>query len=82
MPLALRASLTLAAALLAAATAPGFAADCLETLEELAIRGQRQFLAAGGESFAYVPSLNDSVLGIEMLENVIGQQLEGWIKRA
>lgn len=62
--------------------APGFAADCLETLEELAIRGRRQFLAAGGESFAYVPSLNDSVQGIEMLENVIGQQLEGWIKRA
>ena len=65
-----------------AVIAPGFAADCLETLEELAIRGQRQFLAAGGESYAYVPSLNDSVQGVEMLENVIGQQLEGWIKRA
>jgi ferrochelatase len=65
-----------------AVVAPGFAADCLETLEELAISGRRQFLAAGGESFAYLPSLNDSVAGIEMLENVIAQQLEGWIKRA
>jgi ferrochelatase len=62
--------------------APGFAADCLETLEELAISGRRQFLAAGGEAFAYLPSLNDSAPGIEMLENVIAQQLEGWIKHA
>ena len=48
----------------------------------LAISGRRQFLAAGGEAFAYLPCLNDSVPGIAMLENVIGQQLEGWIKRA
>jgi ferrochelatase len=65
-----------------AVVAPGFAADCLETLEELAISGRRQFLAAGGEAFAYLPSLNDSAPGIEMLENVIAQQLEGWIKHA
>jgi protoporphyrin/coproporphyrin ferrochelatase len=65
-----------------AVVAPGFAADCLETLEELAIRGRRHFLAAGGESFAYLPCLNDSAAGIEMLEHVIAQQLEGWMKRA
>ncbi len=65
-----------------AVIAPGFSADCLETLEEIAIRGREQFLAAGGESFAYLPCLNDSSAGIEMLENVIGEQLEGWIKRA
>ena len=62
--------------------APGFAADCLETLEELAIRGREQFLEAGGESFAYLPCLNDGVPGMEMLENVIGRQLEGWRKPA
>ncbi|RYE00509.1 MAG: ferrochelatase, partial [Sphingomonadales bacterium] len=62
--------------------APGFAADCLETLEELAIRGREQFLEAGGESFAYLPCLNDGAPGMEMLENVIGRQLEGWRKPA
>ena len=43
--------------------APGFAADCLETLEELAIRGRDTFLAAGGSDFAYLPCLNDSPAG-------------------
>ena len=62
-----------------AVIAPGFAADCLETLEELAIRGREQFLAAGGESFAYLPCLNDTTAGIDMLEHVISQQLAGWI---
>ena len=47
--------------------APGFAADCLETLEELAIRGRETFLAAGGTDFAYLPCLNDSAPGMEML---------------
>jgi ferrochelatase len=65
-----------------AVVAPGFAADCLETLEELAIRGRQQYLGAGGESFAYLPCLNDDPLGIEMLEHVIGEQLEGWMKPA
>ena len=62
-----------------AVIAPGFAADCLETLEELAIRGRAQFLAAGGEAFAYLPCLNDGTVGIDMLEQLIGQQLAGWI---
>ena len=47
--------------------APGFSADCLETLEELAIRGRETFLAAGGSDFAYLPCLNDSAPGMEML---------------
>ena len=38
--------------------APGFSADCLETLEELAIRGRESFMAAGGTDFAYLPCLN------------------------
>ncbi|MDB5692845.1 MAG: ferrochelatase [Alphaproteobacteria bacterium] len=59
--------------------APGFAADCLETLEELAIRGRGTFLAAGGTDFACLPCLNDSPAGIEMLRSIIGRELEGWV---
>ena len=62
--------------------APGFSADCLETLEELAIRGRETFLAAGGTDFAYLPCLNDSGPGIEMLRSLIGRELEGWIDPA
>ena len=59
--------------------APGFAADCLETLEELAIRGRETFLAAGGTHFAYLPCLNDSPPGMAMLRTLIGRELEGWL---
>jgi ferrochelatase len=59
--------------------APGFAADCLETLEELAIRGRDSFLAAGGRDFAYLPCLNDGAPGMEMLRTIIGRELEGWM---
>jgi ferrochelatase len=62
----------------AAIFAPGFAADCLETLEELAIRGRDTFLAAGGTDFAYLPCLNDSPAGLEMLRSILGRELEGW----
>ena len=58
--------------------APGFAADCLETLEELAIRGRDTFLAAGGTDFAYLPCLNDGGPGMTMLRALIGRELEGW----
>ncbi len=58
--------------------APGFSADCLETLEELAIRGRETFLAAGGTDFAYLPCLNDTPLGIEMLRRVLSRELAGW----
>ena len=58
--------------------APGFSADCIETLEELAIRGRESFEAAGGERFAYLPCLNDTVPGIAMLQSVIGRELAGW----
>lgn len=59
--------------------APGFSADCLETLEELAIRGKESFLAAGGRHFAYLPCLNDSPPGVKMLRTIIGRELEGWL---
>jgi len=59
--------------------APGFSADCLETLEELAIRGRESFLQAGGTHFAYLPCLNDSRPGVDMLRSLIGRELEGWM---
>ena len=61
-----------------AVVAPGFAADCLETLEELAIRGRAAFLGAGGTDFACLPCLNDSAPGLAMLRALIGRELEGW----
>ena len=57
---------------------PGFAADCLETLEELAIRGRETFLTAGGSHFACLPCLNDSAPGMTMLREIIGRELEAW----
>jgi protoporphyrin/coproporphyrin ferrochelatase len=63
-----------------AVIAPGFSADCLETLEELAIRGRETFLRAGGTHFAYLPCLNDSGPGIGMLRSLIARELEGWVR--
>jgi ferrochelatase len=62
--------------------APGFSADCLETLEELAIRGRESFIDAGGTDFAYIPCLNDSDIGISMLRRTIAQELQGWVTMA
>lgn len=64
-----------------AIVAPGFSADCVETLEELTIRGRETFEEAGGTHFAYLPCLNDSERGIEMLRSVIARELEGWTPR-
>jgi len=63
----------------AAIVAPGFSADCLETLEELAIRGRDTFLKAGGERFAYLSCLNDSAPGLVMLRGLLSRELAGWI---
>lgn len=62
-----------------AIAAPGFAADCLETREELAIRGREQFLEAGGEEFAALDCLNTSEPGMAMLEALVRRELSGWI---
>ena len=62
-----------------ALVAPGFSADCLETLEEIAMRGKEQFEEAGGERFAYIPCLNASPVGMAMLETLIRRELAGWI---
>ncbi len=65
-----------------AIVAPGFSADCLETLEELAIRGRESFVASGGTDFAYLPCLNDTREGIEMLRTLLSRELEGWRRAA
>jgi len=58
---------------------PGFAADCIETLEEIAIEARDIFLENGGEKFAAIPCLNDSPEGINVLEAVVMRELQGWI---
>ncbi|WP_095012089.1 ferrochelatase [Tsuneonella mangrovi] len=62
-----------------AIAAPGFSADCLETLEELAIRGREQFERAGGEQFAALSCLNAGDPGMDMLEALVRRELAGWI---
>jgi ferrochelatase len=62
-----------------AIAAPGFSADCLETREELAIRGREQFEAAGGEQFAALDCLNAGEAGMAMLEALVRRELAGWL---
>ena len=66
---------------LAVAT-PGFSADCLETLEEIALQGRDTFIEAGGERFAALACLNTSAPGMAMLEAIIRRELSGWIAPA
>lgn len=58
---------------------PGFAADCLETLEEIAQEGEHDFKAAGGQSFRYIPCLNERQDWMEALASLVEKQLGGWI---
>lgn len=55
--------------------APGFATDCLETLEELEVQNNQAFLQAGGEVFHYIPALNDSVDHIALLASLVRERL-------
>ena len=57
---------------------PGFAADCLETLEEIGVENARYFREAGGERFAAIPCLNDSAEGMAVIEAVARRELGGW----
>jgi ferrochelatase len=61
-----------------AIAAPGFSADCVETLEELAIRGREVFEAAGGERLAVLTCLNDGAPGMAMLDTLVRRELSGW----
>lgn len=58
---------------------PGFVSDCLETLEEIAGEGAEIFEEAGGHKYTHIPCLNDSVLGMDVIETVIRRELEGWV---
>ncbi len=58
---------------------PGFSADCLETLEEIAGENAEYFHHAGGENFAAIPCLNDSVPGMRVIETVVRRELQGWM---
>jgi ferrochelatase len=57
---------------------PGFSADCLETLEEIAVENRDYFLEAGGERYEYIPCLNSSRGHIDALEAIARQHLQGW----
>jgi ferrochelatase len=59
--------------------APGFTADCLETLEELDVENRGYFLENGGEQFAYLPALNDSAEGMRVIAHVARRELAGWL---
>jgi len=62
-----------------ALVAPGFSADCLETLEELDVENRHIFESNGGEKFAYLPALNASDEGVDVIEAVVRRELSGWI---
>jgi protoporphyrin/coproporphyrin ferrochelatase len=64
-----------------AVVTPGFSADNLETLEEIAIRGRETFIEAGGGELAALECLNASPEGMELMHFIIGRELEGWLPR-
>ncbi|MFU0505421.1 ferrochelatase [Pseudaminobacter sp. NGMCC 1.201702] len=59
---------------------PGFAADCIETLEEIAQEVAGIFLDAGGKNFSHIPCLNDSAEGMAVIENLVRRELSGWVQ--
>ncbi|MBW4330974.1 ferrochelatase [Stakelama sp. CBK3Z-3] len=65
-----------------AVVTPGFSADCVETLEEIAIRGRETFLESGGTDFAALPCLNASAVGLAMLRTILHRELAGWVDAA
>jgi protoporphyrin/coproporphyrin ferrochelatase len=58
---------------------PGFSADCLETLEEIAVDNARLFKRHGGKNFAAVPCLNDSTAGMSLIAQLATRELKGWV---
>jgi ferrochelatase len=61
---------------------PGFVSDCLETLEEIALEGKALFLGAGGESFHYIPCLNERNDWLHALADIASAHLQGWLEPA
>jgi ferrochelatase len=62
-----------------AVVTPGFVADCLETLEEIAGENAEIFHHNGGENFAAIPCLNDSDAGMRVIQHVVRRELQGWV---
>jgi ferrochelatase len=62
-----------------AVVTPGFSADCLETLEEIAQENAEIFRHNGGEQFAAIPCLNDSESGMDVIRQLVLRELQGWI---
>jgi ferrochelatase len=58
---------------------PGFSADCLETLEEIAVENAHIFKSNGGRNFAAIPCLNDSTAGMQVIRRIVLRELAGWI---
>ena len=63
-----------------AVACPGFAVDCLETLEEIAIRGAATFFAAGGLDFEYIPALNDDAAQVDCLARLVAERLDASVE--
>lgn len=61
---------------------PGFAADCLETIEEIGIENRDYFIEAGGENYQYIPALNAENSHMEALEHLVEAQLSPWLSNA
>ncbi len=61
---------------------PGFSADCLETLEEIALQYKEVFLEAGGDRFEYIPALNEDDAHIAMLSSLVEDNMAGWLQAA
>ena len=62
-----------------AIVAPGFSADCLETLEELNMEGREEFIENGGKTFTYIPCLNDSDNGMKVIKTLVDENIAGWL---
>jgi ferrochelatase len=60
---------------------PGFAVDCLETLEEIAMENRQRFMQSGGRKFSYVPALNADPGHVQFLTDLICQHAQGWIEQ-
>jgi protoporphyrin/coproporphyrin ferrochelatase len=58
---------------------PGFSADCLETLEEIAVENCDIFKGSGGQNFALIPCLNDGEPGMKLLVHLVRRELQGWV---
>lgn len=58
---------------------PGFSVDCVETLEEIAVEGKEAFMEHGGESYTFIPCLNDTKDGMQVIKDICDNELKGWL---